>query len=311
MEAFALPLLFAALIGVTVFLAFFAMWRWLSRPDAMRLRLAEFGATSERVARNATPPLSQLLREVGLGERVADMLARAEMPLTVVEFTLIVLGTAALGFGLGAWRGGPLSGMLIGVLAALIPFLYVRYREGKRRQKFTDQLPDLVALLIGGLRAGYGLGQAVDSARAQIPPPASVELDRVMRAVGLGLPLQQALREMAERVGNDDLKMIVTVIDVQYEMGGNLAQALEIISDTIRQRIRVRREIRAFTAQQRLTGYILVLLPVAMAIGLYILNPEYEKRLFEPGVMRIVLIAGILMQLLGFLTVRKIVDIEV
>jgi tight adherence protein B len=106
-------------------------------------------------------------------------------------------------------------------------------------------LPDLLSLLIGGLRAGYGLGQALESARGQIPPPASAELDRVMRAVSLGLPLQQALREMAERVGSDDLDMVVTAIDVQYEVGGNLAQTLETISIRSASASASAREIRA------------------------------------------------------------------
>jgi tight adherence protein B len=303
--------LFAALIGIAVFLGFFATWRWLVRPDPMQLRLAEFGVTAEAAGGSAAAPAGQLLRGGGPGRRVADKLARADVPLTAVEFTLIVLGAAALGFVLGAWRGGPLFGLVLGVIAALIPVLYLSYREGKRKQKFTEQLPDLLALLIGGLRAGYGLGQALDSARAQIPAPASAELDRVMRAVGLGLPLQQALREMAERVGSDDLDMVVTAIDVQYEVGGNLAQTLETISETIRERIRIKREIRVFTAQQRLTGLILALLPIAMVFLIYVINPTYMRQLFQPGVMRLVLLAGIVFQVLGFLVIRKIMDIEV
>ena len=271
MSAFASPLLFATLIGIAVFLAFFALWRWLNRPDAMQLRMNEYGLTAELTGRGpAGLPVGRLLKGGGPGRRVADMLSHADVPLTAVEFILIVLGAAALGFGLGAWRAGALFGLLFGVIAAMIPFLYVRSRASKRRQKFTEQLPDLLSLLIGGLRAGYGLGQAIDSAREQAPPPASVELDRVMRAVSLGLPLQMALREMAERVASDDLNMIVTAIEVQSEVGGNLAVTLETIAQTIRERIRIKREIRVFTAQQRLTGYILALMPVALAIGLYI-----------------------------------------
>jgi tight adherence protein B len=311
MNTLASPLLFAVLIGAAVFLAFFALWRRLARPDAMQLRLAEFGVSAELAARSAATPIGQLLRGAGPGQRVAEMLTRADVPLTAVEFTLIVLGAAALGFGLGTWQMSPLVGLLFAALAGAIPFLYVRFRENKRQQKFVQQLPDLLSLLIGGLRAGYGLGQALDSAREQIPPPASVELDRVMRAVSLGLPLQQALRNMAERVGSDDLNMIVTAIDVQYEVGGNLAQTLQIISETIRQRIRIKREIQVFTAQQRLTGLILAAMPIFVAFVLYIINPEYILKLFQPGIMRIVLFAGIVMQILGFLVMRKIVDIEV
>jgi tight adherence protein B len=312
MESFASPLLFAVLIGVAVFLAFFAMWRWLARPDAIQLRLAEFGVTAELAGGRAVGlPVGRLLKGAGPGQRVADMLSSADVPLTAAEFLLIVLGAATLGFGVGAWRAGPLFGAVSALIVGSFPFFYVRYREGKRKQKFTEQLPDLLALLVGGLRAGYGLGQALESAEEQMLPPAKVELERVMRAVSLGLPVQRALNDMAERVGSDDLALVVTAINVQYELGGNLAQTLDIISETIRERIRIKREIRVFTAQQRLTGYILAIMPVLTGFVLYLIRPEYMMRLFEPGLMRIVLLMIIAMQILGFLIMRKIVDIEV
>jgi tight adherence protein B len=304
--------LFAALIGIAVFLAFFAMWRWLARPDAIQLRLAEFGVTTELSGQRGAPlPVGRLLKGAGPGQRLADMLSAADIPLTAAEFALIVLGAAVLGFGVGVWRVGVLFGALSALIAGSLPLLYVRYREGKRKQKLTEQLPDLLALLVGGLRAGYGLGQALESAEEQMLPPTAVELRRVMRAVSLGLPVQRALNDMADRSGSDDLALVITAINVQYELGGNLAQTLDIISETIRERIRIKREIRVFTAQQRLTGYILAIMPVLTGFVLYLLRPEYMARLFEPGLMRIVLLIIIAMQILGFLIMRRIVDIEV
>jgi len=145
----------------------------------------------------------------------------------------------------------------------------------------------------------------------QVPPPASVEFARVMRAVGLGLPVQRALTDMAERIGSDDLDLVVTAITVQYEMGGNLAQTLDIIAETVRDRIRMQREIRVLTAQQRLTGYILAVLPAGLAVVLTMLNPEYMKELWQPGPVRLIPIAAIVMQVAGFLVIRRIVNIEV
>jgi tight adherence protein B len=312
------PLFFGLLIAFSVFIAFLALWRLVAGTDPLEARLAQYGVSAELEAAGANgekrslfSPLERLLLGFGMGPKLAAMLSHADVPLTVAEFAIVILIAGMSGFLVGQWRGGPLLGLLLGAIAAFIPLLYVRHRENKRRQKFAEQLPDLLALLTGGLRAGYGLGQAVGSAAEQIAPPAKEELERVMRAVGLGLPLPRALEEMAARVGSEELDLVVTAINVQFELGGNLAQTLEIISVTIRDRLRIKREIRVFTAQQRLTGYILVLMPVALAIALYIIAPEYMSRLFEPGLMRIVLITAIVMQVLGFLIMRRIVDIEV
>jgi len=133
----------------------------------------------------------------------------------------------------------------------------------------------------------------------------------VVRAIGLGLSVQEALREMADRVGTDDVDLVVTAINVQYEMGGNLAQTLEIIGETVRDRIRIKREIRVLTAQQRLSGYVLAVLPLILAALLFMLRPQYIGRLFEPGWIRILPVAAVLMMIAGFLVIRRILDIEV
>jgi len=172
-------------------------------------------------------------------------------------------------------------------------------------------LPEVLTLLVGGLRAGHGLSQALETIVEQVGPPASTEFGRAMRAVELGLPVQRALNDMAERVGIDDLDLVVTAINVQYEMGGNLAQTLETIGETVRDRIRMLREIRVLTAQQRLTGYVLAAWPLAVAVMLFILSPEYMSRLFQPGWVRLLPIAAVIMQMAGFLVIRRIMDIEV
>ena len=132
-----------------------------------------------------------------------------------------------------------------------------------------------------------------------------------MRAIGLGVPVQRALANMASRVGSDDLDLVVTAISVQYEMGGNLAQILETIGNTVRERIRVLREIRVLTAQQRLTGTILGLLPIGIVVMLIITSPGYFDPFFEPGLIRILPVVGVFMMIVGFFLIRRIVDIEV
>ena len=132
----------------------------------------------------------------------------------------------------------------------------------------------------------------------------------MMRAVEFGMPMTQALNEMAERVDSDDLDLVVTAINVQHEVGGNLAQTLEIIGETVRERIRILRQIRVLTAQQRITGYVLAVWPVVVAIGFFLINPGYIMRLFEPGMVWLP-IAAVVLMFVGFLIIRRIVDIEV
>jgi tight adherence protein B len=184
-------------------------------------------------------------------------------------------------------------------------------RANRRRRAITEQLPDVLTLLVGGLRAGYGLSQALEMVVEELPPPVSTEFARVMRAVSLGMPVQQALNAMAERVDSDDLNLVVTAIMVQYEMGGNLAQTLETIGDTVRDRIRMLREIRVLTAQQRLTGYLLAALPIVTSLLLFLVAPDYMRGILEPGLVRLLPIAALVLQVIGFVVIRRIVDIEV
>jgi tight adherence protein B len=269
------------------------------------------GAGGRRARLRTYSFADRIIKGFGLGPVLASSLVRADAPLTAAEFVLIALASGAAGFLLAAWRGGLLLGLALGVLCAAAPFVYLRMLGQRRTQQLNDQLPDVLTYLVGGLRAGYGLSQAMAMLVEQLPAPASVEFGRVMRGVGLGMQVQRALNQMAERVRSDDLDLVVTAINIQHELGGNLAQTLETIGDLVRDRIRIKREIRTLTSQQRLTGYILAALPVALALGLSVLSPGYLDPLFAPGPIRIMPVAAAAMMILGFLIIRKIVDIEV
>ena len=302
-------------------IGFIGLWRLAGMNDPVGARLEEYSASSIEVAVTDERKLSskrrrwsgpnRLLATIGLGPRLADQLARADLPMTVVEYTLIMVGTGILGFAIAAWRVNPLLGLVVAVPSAYLPMIYLRYRISSRQRAFTDQLPDTLTLLVGGLRAGYGLAQALGTLVDQMARPASVEFGRVMRSVSLGTPIHHALAEMSERIGTDDVDLVVTAISVQYEMGGNLAQTLEIIGETVRDRIRMLAEIRVLTAQQRFTGYILAVMPAAVGVGMYFINSEYIMRLFEPGWIRLLPIGAVVLMIIGFLVIRKIVDIEV
>jgi len=315
------PVLFGAAVGFCVFIGFIAMWRLVGKRDPVEERLRTFGVSDRELTGLDDLPGSsrrlpwsgtnRMLAASGLGPRLALALVQADLPLTAAEFAMIVLACFVAGAFFGALRLGGAAGILIGILGAWLPVLFLRNRQQRRQRAFTAQLPEILTLLVGALRAGYGLSQAMGIIVKQLAPPASVDFGRAMRAVTLGLPLQRALTDMAIRIGTEEIGMIVTAINVQYETGGNLVQTLDTISDTVRDRLRVKDEIRALTSAQRLTGYILAAMPIGLAVIISILNPTYLQALFAPGLMRLVVGAAVLLQIVGFLVIRRIVDIEV
>lgn len=312
-------LLFAGLIWLTVIIGFAAAWRLTPQRDEVEERLRSYGwqpgvdlDEGNGGERRQNYPLTQrLLMGLGTGPGLARALMRADIAMTAAEFSLLVLLIVALGLAIGMWRIGLLGGIGLGILCGFLPFVYLRMRQAKRLKTITEQIPDVMTLLVGGLRAGYGLNQAIDTLVQQMPAPSSVEFSRVMKAVALGVPIQRALKDMAVRVGSDDLTLVVTAINVQYEMGGNLAAVLESISQTVRDRIRISREIQVLTAQQRMTGYILAGFPIFLAVALTLIKPNYFGPFLEPGPIRLLPLAAVVMLAIGFFLIRRIVDIDV
>ena len=243
---------------------------------------------------------------------IKEDLARADIALTVTEYLLIRVGLVVLFSALGFLiQRNLLVALILGVIGLFLPTLYVRSRQSGRLKKFDGQLPDVLDHIQGSLRAGYGLLQAVEWVSRQLPNPAGAEFDRVIREVQLGRGLMESLESMVRRIPSDDLALIVTAIKIQYEVGGSLAEILEVVAHTIRERVRIMREIQVLTSQQRYSGYVLMVMPIALAIFLIIFNPEYEMRLFQPGpTLCIPIGAGVLM-VLGYFIMRRIIDIEV
>jgi tight adherence protein B len=310
----------AICIGLAVLSLFVAMPRFLPQRDPLEERLREYGLSDYvKMGRNKEGEkkrqrfalMGRIAHGFGLDKRLSNMLAAADVPLTVGEcaFAMLALGTA--GFVFGMWRVHPLVGLALGAAGGLAPVLYLKFKQGRRQKAFVDQLPDVLTLLVGSMRAGYGLGQAFDLVAREVADPAAKEFGRVVRATNLGLPMQHALEAMADRIKSDDLDLVVTAINIQYEMGGNLSAVLETISDTIRERIKVLRDVRSLTAQQRMTGYILALLPVGLAGILSVMQPGYFDPFFEPGWPRFLPIGAAVMMGIGFFLIQKIVDIKV
>ena len=191
-------------------------------------------------------------------------------------------------------------------------------RKGSRLNAFNKQLPDTITLLANALRAGSSFLQAIELVVRESRPPISTEFARVIREVNLGLPFEQAMENMVRRVRSDDLELMATAITIQHQVGGNLAEILDSIAFTIRERVRIKGEINTLTAQQRMSGYVVGFLPIGLVGFLFIAAPKFMDPMFvnPPGILGlpagvIVLLIGAVMMFIGFMLIRRIVDIEV
>ena len=207
---------------------------------------------------------------------LTEELGRADLKLRTAEFVMIqvafLLGAALIGlirFGFAPHF------VIAGVGGYFIPMRYLRYRQGRRQRALSAQLPDTISLLTNALKAGYSFPQAIDTVAKNGSPPIAEEFGRVVRELNLGGSVEQSLNNLVKRAGNDDLELIVTAAIIQNQVGGNLARILDNISDTIRERVRVKGQINAITAQGRASAWIITLLPIVLAVLLYVITPDY------------------------------------
>ncbi len=263
-------------------------------------------------SRKTIRELDRRLFSQSFGKGITTNLIQADLKLTVTEYMLIVLGLTTLGALLGyAVSRQPISGLTAGFICFLLPGLFVKWRQIKRRREFADQLVDVLTQIVGSLRAGYSISQSLDTVATQIAPPAGDEFRRVVRELQLGQSLMAALMSLAERIKSDDLTMVITAISINQQVGGNLAAILETVAETIRERVRIKREIQVLTAQQTISGYILTFLPIGLGTLLLIINPSYELRLFTPGPTLFIPIFAGLGIVAGYIAMRRIIDIDI
>lgn len=267
--------------------------------------------------------LDEALSGRGFFEPIRKRIAMANVKLRVSEYILLQI-VAAFAIAGVAYFIFDLNVVLVTVLFIIglrVPRMYIGFAANRRLNAFDGQLSDTLNLWVNALRSGYSVLQGMEAIATELPAPVSKEFERVVQEVRLGLSLEQALANMLRRMPSEDLDLIITAVNIQREVGGNLAEILDIISYTIRERVRIKGEIRTLTAQGRLTGWIISLLPVGLGIVLYSINPEYggqmivrEAPFLIPGVLPcgwLVLGIGGFMILMGIMAVRKIVDIEV
>jgi tight adherence protein B len=243
--------------------------------------------------------------------KVQRDLARANLKLRVGEYYYIRIG-ASLGLGVILFvLRDPISGVIGFILGYFLPRFWVGRRISRRLGAFNKQLPDTIVLLSNSLRAGSSFLQSIELVSREGAAPMSEEMGRVVREVNLGLGMEEALQNLVRRIKSDDLDLMVTAIGIQQQVGGNLAEILDTIAFTIRERVRIKGEINTLTAQGRVSGYLVAFLPIGLGAALNAINPAFMAPLFTETIGRILIGVGAVMMTIGFLAIRKITDIKV
>lgn len=328
-----LPFIIAGLAAGAVLLI--AVGIAMSGGGGVASRLERYAsARGEAATRSSSEPeresaivagLSKVIERQDMAARLGTELARADLKMRPVEFIVfwiaspfVFAGASYLfGFFLPGFQN-PIALVLVFGVGAYFPRFYLKRRQGQRLKAFSEQLPDTITLLANSLRAGSSFLQGIEMVTREARPPISEEFERVVREMALGVALQPALNNLARRVASEDLELMVTAINIQSQVGGNLATVLDAIAYTIRERVRIQGEIKTLTAMQRYSGYVITLLPVGLAGILFLVSPKYITPMLQrpPDALGLPLgviffAIGLISMGLGYLLIRRIVDIKV
>jgi tight adherence protein B len=248
----------------------------------------------------------------GFSERLDMELEAAGVRVRSGEFVIGSVGAAIVGAVLGAaLLQNLLLALAVGAVGAFGPTIALRFALSRRADKLREQLPDVLTIMASSLRAGHSFLQSLDTVAKEISQPAAAEFQRVVAEIRLGRGAEDAMEAMAERVGSTDFKWAVLAVNIQREVGGNLAEILDNVADTLRERATIRRQIRVLTSEGRLSAWVLALLPVAIALYMFAVNPDYIKLLFTTTMGLVMLITSVCLLVVGIFWMRKIVDIDV
>jgi tight adherence protein B len=258
--------------------------------------------------------LNRRVAKSSMGDRVARELARADLKLKVAEYyALVFMSTVVVAVIAYIIQPNIVSAIIGAMVGFFLPRFYVKRQQTVRLNKFNDQLSDMLSLMVNGLRAGYSVMQALEAVSRELPAPISDEFHRVVQEMQIGIPMEKALDNLLRRIPSDDLDFVITAINVQREVGGNLSEILDNISFTIRERVRIKGEIRVMTATVRTSATVLSLIPVFLTGALWFISPEYLGSFFDRGPfcgwLAIITVVGMIVS--GYFVMMKIADIEV
>lgn len=241
-----------------------------------------------------------------------ERLEKADVPLRPNEFAALVFLALCGGFLFGSlWYKSRFAGGLFSVIGAIVPFVWLRLQAWRRLRTFNMQMLDTLLLLSNAIKAGYSLLQAMEMIARESPPPMGKEFSRVVRETGLGVTVEDALINMRNRVPSDDLDLMVTVVLIQRQIGGNLSEILDKIAHVIRERAKIMGQISTLTAQGRISGVVIGGMPIGLGFIISLINPGYINVLFTDPKGPYLIATGIVLEAIGFFVIWKIIDIEV
>lgn len=319
------------IIALTVLLAVFSLVVGIRgrRHSPMEERLESFRSERQTVepqrqegsvlmrrrSYSGLPLLGALIGQLRGSEQVALTLERAGVPLRVGEYYIIRYVAAVLFFMLPfIFSRGVLAfvlGVGMAVLGYVLPAMWVSSKRSTLVKRLNAQMVEMLGMVANSLKSGYGLMQSFEFAANQIDPPLATELRRMLRDANLGMSGEDALQAMGERIDSPDMDMVLTAINIQRAVGGNLADVLEGVAFTMRERERIRGEITTLTSQQRMTGIIIGGLPVGMGLLFMLINPDYMGLMFTTTAGQVMLVAAVVLEILGAMSMKKILAIEV
>ncbi len=314
------------LIGsVMLSYAIFSLVRDFRKPDVKRVsdRLRERDAgpnTTEaavkasilRQKREASSLIGSMLSKMSLIRALQQMLDQAAIPWRASTVIMNLVGLGAVGFITSYFlQLGILTCAGVGVALVFIPLLVIFIRRKMRLNKFMNQLPDVFELMSQALRAGHSLANAILLISQQMSDPVGTEFARVFHEQNLGIKIEDSLKNMAKRIGMMDVNFFVTAVLIQRQTGGDLAEVLDNISGVIRDRIKLFGMVKALTAEGRLSGWVLLALPIVVFVLEMVVNPDYARKLIDTEIGQYMLITGAAMQLMGLAMIQKIVNIKV
>jgi tight adherence protein B len=286
-----------------------------------RLRDVSFGTdgtdTEEtsilrKMAEGPMPGVDKFMKESRSGSWLTRLIEQSGVQTTPSAIMLVtVMAAGVLGLVTAIFVPRPYAGPLAALVGAFLPFGYLMNRRTRRLNRFEEQFPEALDLLSRAVRAGHAFQTAMGMVADDLSEPVGPEFKKAFDRQNFGLPLREALDEMAQRIGNLDVRFFVTAVLIQRETGGNLAEILDNLAYVVRERFKIRRQVRVHTAHGRFTAWVLLSLPAALAVALSFINPEHIDVLFHERMGQMMLMSAIVMQTVGFLWIRKVIKIEV
>jgi tight adherence protein B len=266
----------------------------------------------KQVAEGPLPAIDRLLARSGTGNSLARLIEQSGVKTTPSAIVTFSAGAAA-GCGLLAaiFVSQPLAAPVVAVMGAFTPFAWLKHKRSTRLKKFEEQFPEALDVLSRAIRAGHAFQTALGMAADELPAPVGPELKKTFDQQNYGLPLRDALLDLAQRVGLLDVRFFVTAVLIQRDTGGNLSEILDNLSHVVRERFKIQRQVRVHTAHGRFTGYVLLTLPAFLAVALSFINPDHMQLLFRERMGQMMLVGAMVMQFVGFFWIRQVIKIEV